>query len=122
MSFAFCWKAAPPTPARHHGTSSHTISPSSSHSSSTSRDLLIVREPDEVRAHLANQPHLFAHLLVGHRRGIARVVGVAMRTAQQHALAVQLERPMLDELEVRMPKRSVAELLAPSAVSVTLHA
>ena len=60
--------------------------------------LLIVREPDEVRAHLLNHLHLFARHIIRNRRRIPSMVFMPMRSAQQQPLAIQLERPMLDEL------------------------
>ena len=62
--------------------------------------LLIMCEADEVRAHRLDELHLFADQVVGHRARVARVVFVPMRAAQQQALAVQLERAVLAELEV----------------------
>ena len=69
--------------------------------------LLVVREPDEVCAHLADHPHLFAHQVVAHRGSHACVVRVTMRSAQQYTLAVQLKRPVLEEFDLAYAKALV---------------
>ena len=62
--------------------------------------LLIVRQPDEICAHVLDEVHLLVEQVVGHRRCVAGVVFVAMRPAQQQTLAIQLERAMVDEFGV----------------------
>ena len=55
--------------------------------------LLVVGEPDKIRAHIADHPHLFTHLVVAHCCGHAGVVGMPLRAPEQHPLAIQFEGP-----------------------------
>ena len=66
--------------------------------------LLVVRETDEVCAHLTDELHLFAHQIVTHGGSHARVIRMTLRAAQEHPFAVQLERTMLDKLELAYAK------------------
>ena len=70
--------------------------------------LLVVREADEVCAHVFDELHLLIEQVVGHRRSVACVIFVAMGSAQQQTLAVQLEGPMVDELSVANAEGLVA--------------
>jgi len=88
MSFAFCWKAMLPMPARHHGASSQTINPSSSQQIEHQPVLLIVPQADKVRAHLVNELHLFAHQVVAHCGGDCGVVRMTLGAAQEDPLAI----------------------------------
>ena len=61
--------------------------------------LLVVREADEVRSHLANHREFLAHEVIGHRCGSSGVVCMARGAAEEYAGAVELERAVFDELK-----------------------
>ena len=69
--------------------------------------LLVVAETDKVCAHLADQLHLFAHLVVAHCGGHSRMVGMALRAAQQHPFAIQHEGTVFDKLNLAYAKTLV---------------
>jgi len=62
--------------------------------------LLIVGEADEVRAHIFDEVHFLSDQVVGHGGGVSGVVFVAVGSAEQEALAVELEGAVLDPLGV----------------------
>ena len=57
-------------------------------------------ETDEVGAHVLDELHLLLDEIVGHGGGVAGVVFVAMGSAEEEALAVELEGAVLDEFGV----------------------
>ena len=75
--------------------------------------LLIMAEADEVRAHRLDQLHLGADERVRLGGREAGMVHVALRAAQQQALAVQLEGSVVNELRV-----ADAETLVHDAIAV----
>ncbi len=60
--------------------------------------LLVVSKADEVRAHILDELHLLVDEVVGHGGGVACVVFVAVGSAEEEALAVELEGAVLDPL------------------------
>ena len=62
--------------------------------------LLIVRQPNEVRANVFDHLHFFSDQVFGHGGPNAGVILVSLRSANEQALAIQLERAMRDELEL----------------------
>src|SRR5262249_34446624 len=64
-----------------------------------SAGLLIVAQPDEVRAHLLDQLHLGANQLFAHRRTEQGVVLVAMRSLDQKSRAIESERTVVDKFK-----------------------
>ena len=73
--------------------------------------LLVVGQADEVGAHVADELHFLADLIVAHCGGEAGMVDVAVTVPRngstRRCACVELEGAMLDELDVaRTPKRS----------------
>src|SRR5690242_7633675 len=62
--------------------------------------LLIVRKPDEVDTHLLHQLHLLIDEIVGHGGGVASMVLMAVRAAQEQTLAIELEGAVFNKLGV----------------------
>ena len=78
-------------------------------------------EADEVGAHGLDQLHFGADKLVGFRGREAGVVHVALRAAEQQALAIQLEGPVIHKLRVANAEALLHGALAEGVVSVTLQ-
>ena len=70
--------------------------------------LLVVREADEVCAHVFDELHLLIEQVVGHGRSVAGVIFVAVGSRAIAALSVQLERSMVDEFGVANAEGLVA--------------
>ena len=60
--------------------------------------LLVMRETDEIRAHLLDHRHLFADKVLRHRGRQAGVILVAVCASEQQPLTVQLERTVVQRI------------------------
>src|SRR5580704_7715114 len=74
--------------------------------------LLIVGETDEVRAHFLDEVHLLIDEVVGHGGCVACMVFVAMSSAEEESLAVELEGAVLDPLGVTYAEGLLRDVLA----------
>ncbi len=74
--------------------------------------LLVVGETDEVRAHVLDELHLLVDEVVGHGGCVACVVFVAMGSAEEESLAVELEGAVVDPLGVANAEGLLRDVLA----------
>lgn len=66
--------------------------------------LLVVAKTDEVCPHLPDELHLLPHQVVAHRGCHLNMIRMALRATQQEPPSVQLERTMLDKLNMANTK------------------
>jgi hypothetical protein len=71
-----------------------------------------MRQTNEVCAHVTNELQLFAHQIVTHGSSHAGMIRMTLSSAQEYPFAVQLERTVLNKIELAYTKALVEMHLA----------
>src|ERR1700733_214830 len=74
--------------------------------------LLVVAKADEVCPHLPNELHLLPNKVIAHRGCHLNMIRMALRATQQESLSVQLERTVLDKLDMADAKSFLCTVLS----------